>query len=246
MSPLERLQIFIAGRLAATGFFSDVGVYVLRPRTKADGTLESVPDIQTKIEEALSLVTTTEGKFGAAISVQMPEIAAENGDNSGFVVVQTVIRCEENPTLNMSADGTRKSAEELGTAVISALWGWVPGGVSQPIYFAKEAMVPNLDKPARVVYDVVARANMQLEEEERVTRVVIARSSETAPAEITLTCATVGAAIYYTTDGTFPSAQNPAAVEYTEPFTVETSADIFAAAYMDGLAGSNVSAVEIG
>jgi hypothetical protein len=54
--------------------------------------------------------------------------------------------------------------------------------------------------------------------------------------EVTLTCATAGAKIYYTTDGSAPGPTgNPAATEYTEPFTVEAGMTLRAAGFLAGL-----------
>lgn len=59
----------------------------------------------------------------------------------------------------------------------------------------------------------------------------------------TMSCATTGAAIYYTTDGTYPSAQNSTATLYTAPTTI--SGTINAVAYKANCIASNVTQTTI-
>lgn len=56
--------------------------------------------------------------------------------------------------------------------------------------------------------------------------------------EVSMTCSTTGATIYYTTDGTDPSANN--GTEYTESFTVSTTTTVKAIA-IKGAKSSNIS-----
>jgi hypothetical protein len=67
-----------------------------------------------------------------------------------------------------------------------------------------------------------------------------------ATGSITLACGTSGAAIYYTTDGTFPYFGNANATLYGTPFaTPATGTLIRAAAYKTGSVGSNVAELEV-
>ncbi len=61
----------------------------------------------------------------------------------------------------------------------------------------------------------------------------------TADEQITITCATEGASIYYTLDGTTPSATN--GTLYTEPFTISEDCTIKAIAVMEGITDSEVA-----
>ena len=54
---------------------------------------------------------------------------------------------------------------------------------------------------------------------------------------VTLTCATEGATIYYTTDGTLPTEESP---RYSAPITLDGSATIKAIAVKDGIASSSI------
>jgi len=58
---------------------------------------------------------------------------------------------------------------------------------------------------------------------------------------VTISCSTSGAAIYYTTDGTTPSALS---AEYAEPITVAGTCTIKAIAVKDGMADSDIACTE--
>ena len=64
-------------------------------------------------------------------------------------------------------------------------------------------------------------------------------TSETPSVTVSISCGTDGATIYYTTDGTEPSATNGTA--YTESFTVNTTTTVKAVAVKDGESSSVVS-----
>lgn len=57
--------------------------------------------------------------------------------------------------------------------------------------------------------------------------------------QVTLTCSTEGASIYYTTDGSEPSAEN--GILYTAPITVDKTVNIRAVAIKDGMTASSVT-----
>ncbi len=64
----------------------------------------------------------------------------------------------------------------------------------------------------------------------------------TADTEISISCATEGASIYYTVDGTTPSEEN--GTLYTEPFTISEDCTVKAIAVMAGLTDSEVAEAE--
>lgn len=247
MSPLELLQLFIHGRLASESYFGDIGLYVMRPRKKADGTVNTVPQITQKIEEALNGLVPKGAKAGAAVTVYMPVVSVPQADAQGLFTVAVVLRVQENPLVNMGAAGTRKSAESIGLEVIRSLNGWVPHGVANQLYCDREAMVFNEQvsgTSGKWTYDVTVATHLEIEEADRV---MIPRISTVGdgPVTVTITCATADATIYYTLDESFPSAANAEALVYSEPLTLTESATLFTAAYKSGLSGSHVQHAEI-
>jgi hypothetical protein len=57
---------------------------------------------------------------------------------------------------------------------------------------------------------------------------------------VTLACATAGAAIYYTVDGTYPSSKASNGTLYTAPFTAPSGSTVRAAAELSGYQQSQV------
>ena len=60
--------------------------------------------------------------------------------------------------------------------------------------------------------------------------------------ELEITCETVGAQIYYTTDESIPAKTNPNAVLYTEPIEISKTTKLLAVAYADGCYRSSIAA----
>ena len=61
--------------------------------------------------------------------------------------------------------------------------------------------------------------------------------------QVTITCSTVGATIYYTTDGTDPSAEN--GTQYSEPFQLLGNATVKAIAIKEGLLDSQIATASV-
>jgi len=63
-------------------------------------------------------------------------------------------------------------------------------------------------------------------------------STFTTSQQVTLSCATSGATIYYTTDGTFPTTSSS---QFTSPFTINSTTTIKTIAVKSGMANSDIS-----
>ena len=247
MSPLEQLQLFVHGRLANEEYFTDIGLYLMRPRRREDGTMESVPQIIEQIEMSLKGLTPKGGKAGVAVTVFMPVVTVPEADAQGFFAAGVVLRVQEDPLINMGASGTQKSAESIGIEVIRALNGWVPHGISNQLYCDREALVWNEAETAETgkwTYDVTVATNMVVETPIRVAMPRIA-VDESGPVTMAITCSTPDAKVYYTLDESYPGPANAAALLYSESVLVAESAHVFAAAYKAGLSGSHVQSHEI-
>lgn len=228
-SVLEQLQLDVAGYLAADEYFSDVPVFALRPRENADLT-----EIQTRIDAALACSTLKNGRGGAAVTVLMPlvDVAAPNVAGPQLVARLTV-RVQELPALNMSGDGTGKSAENIALVALSLLHQFSNG--FNTLLAAREALTPSLEFEPRITYDVNFEMRVSRGQIERVSPVTISF----AGGQVSLLSNTSGASIYYTLDGSFPG---PDKTLYSAPFAAPASGTLVrTAAYKTGLAGSNVS-----
>ncbi len=116
--------------------------------------------------------------------------------------------------------------------------------MSQVFIAASNAIVPNTDFDGLVGYDVTISTSVALAKPAKVATPAIAAAAAISPAtgsSVTLTCATGSAAIYYTTDGSYPSSANATATLYSAPFNVPTAATLRAAAQLSGSQPSDVA-----
>ncbi len=122
--------------------------------------------------------------------------------------------------------------EPVSTAVTSCK-------VDQTFLIAEDNQVANVAHVIKVTNAQNVRFSkikIYLGEAPAVERPVIAGEEEFAGStEVSITCATSGAKIYYTTDGTTPTDASP---EYTTPFELTETKTVKAIAYVDGQASA--------
>ena len=122
--------------------------------------------------------------------------------------------------------------EPVSTAVTSCK-------VDQTFLIAEDNQVANVAHVIKVTNAQNVRFSkikIYLGEAPAVERPVIAGKEEFAGStEVSITCATSGAKIYYTTDGTTPTDASP---EYTTPFELTETKTVKAIAYVDGQASA--------
>ena len=111
--------------------------------------------------------------------------------------------------------------------------------VDQTFLIAEDKQVANVAHVIKVTSDHnlrVSKIKIYLGEAPAVERPIIAGEEEFAGStEVSITCATSGAKIYYTTDGTEPT---NASAEYTAPFELSATTTVKAIAYADGQASA--------
>lgn len=208
MTTLERQLLDIAARLVADPFFVDIPVHVLRPRAE-----QSAAQIQTRIDQALAGLEKKAGKGGAAVTVLMPVGDTTSPNVPGPQLRFTyVVRVQEIIAVNMGPGGTGKSAEEIAIVVLQLLHQVMLNG-GNCLYAHADTLTPSLDADPKLTYDVRFSCQGGLPKPAKVALPIISVAAGTA----TITCATAGAAIYTTTDGSYPSPLNPAASLYVAP-----------------------------
>lgn len=225
----------------------------LYQRTRADAFLASVNIVKddvgetlAEIEKSLGMVKERAGKIGACIVLLQP-IANTNAAEVAGAILDTefTFRVLEDPTLNKSDDGTKIRALTICRRLVGLHHLYHPAGVMGVFVAKTPAIVPVVDAIAPVAYEVAFTATESgFDPTVKVTTPVIAPVSGAAPQTVTLTCGTAGASIYYTTDGSYPSAVNPNAFLYSAPFVVGAAAVVRAGAFASGKVASDVNAVE--
>lgn len=249
MNASQQLQLDVYGRLSAATYFSDISVYLVRPRSKSEALL-----LQTKIDNALAGLEKKNGKSGVAVRVEMPffEVPGSDRELPGPYGERVVtVRVIENPLINMSDLGTGKSAEDIYDAVLSELHDFAPRPYDI-LYADRRAAEPveELVKEGKVAYDVSVRQKGGTNPPPKAAQPTIAQ----VVSNVTLASTTSGAAIYYTVAGgddpgglasSYPWPENPAAILYSAPFAVTVGDQIRAVAYATGYHASDVLAAEI-
>lgn len=219
---IETIHNDVAGYLAADAYFADVPVLNIAKGVTA-----------SDIEQALGAFNEKSGKAGAAVLVFMPTARAPKPNNAGPALdLQLEVRVFEMPIVNRATGGTGKTAEAIAARVMQLLHHWSPGAgaiVSEPA-----AMQPVMQDDT-VAYSLFFGVPCQLAPLERARPVTFSLGND----ELQLQCATNGASIYYTTDGTMPT---PDATQYTDAIAApESGTTVRAIAFKSGIAASNVT-----
>lgn len=230
---LYLLQKEVRGRLHNDAFFSDIKVMLVR---------EGI-DVE-KVAADIGPHSKRNGKTGACAIVLMPTVKGREGEAPGPLLnvevnVQVIESREFN---NLASVGTGKSAERIGSNVLNILDMYAPSfGSSVMTAAGKLPMRPyETGVDDWVSYLVTLDFPLALGRTAKVARPGVSFNG----GEITLSCVTSGAAIYYTTDGEYPGPECDTATLYTVPFSPGPSS-VLVAAYKADHIPSNPLAFEL-
>lgn len=226
--PILRDQEDILYRLLGDSYFADITVEKQR-----DGV------IAADITKKLSVFNAKGGKVGVYVLVLMPDLAPPSGREGApgpEYIVRPGVQIWESPTINLGSQGTGKSAEAIATRVRQLLHLFDPGARST---YTFASMEPAEAPKGQLSYVVTIARSARDERLPKVATPTITLAGALPAVTVTLACATGGASIYYTTDGTPPSSANAAATPYTAPFVRAAAGEIRAAAELSGYAASN-------
>lgn len=233
------LQEDLVGRIQSDTELA--GIAVLSERTA---------DLEHEIAIGLGIDTGSNGKAGAMIVVQQP-VAGDEMPNVmfGALNLDFSILVLEEPRINQDpVMGTGKAALEIARRVARIIKHYRPGMLGRifrsgsPFIAPAQAMVQDAggNWHAPVAYAVnVSTAEADDVAYTKVSPVSISAAGSVVPQTVTLTTTAVGAEIYYTTDGSYPSAAN--GTLYSAPVSVTGACTLRAAAYLDGSIPSDVS-----
>ena len=213
MDPLEQDQDDFLARLCADAVLGTVPCYAQHKGVTADD-----------IEQAFASSIAKGGKAGACAIVLMPELKPgrdEEAPGPSYTESLTVQVMEE-PDTNRGASGFGLSAEYLATRVRQLFHLWQPAGNAW-----RFASLARLDvEEGKVSYGVTfSRFGSDAEPARTATP-----SSDLVAGHIVLSTTTVGAAIWYTTDGSYPTPTGETSTLYSAPFPA-TACTLRAAAY---------------
>ncbi len=237
---LQQFQLDVGAQVSTLPMVANIPVFIMRPRAAM-----TAVQIQSKIDAALGSLTAKGGKAGLALTVEMPTLRIQRGQQElpgPYLSLRCQVRVQENPLINMGANGTKIAAEDCAIAVSQALHLWTPGGTAGIVRASLDTITPDLSFENLLTYWVNVESEPNIPDLGFTLPAVITVASGSA----TLTCASYEASIYYTLDGTtpFPSTGEIATTAqlYSAPFAAPAAGALLrAAAFSAGNRGSDIT-----
>lgn len=202
-------------------------------------------NLAAELARKQAVITARNGKRGAAIIIlQLEGEDPKKDTHYGPMTYSPAIQIVENVELNNNATtGTGLSARKIARRLRDIFKHLSLVGICTPFTTDDPFLVPvKLDEANLVAYQVNFRTNEADDQNiDKVMQPVITLAGSLPSVTATVTCATAGASIYYTTDGTQPYAGNAGATLYSVPVTVEVASVFRARAFKSGSFPSNVA-----
>lgn len=201
-------------------------------------------DILNDVTASLGTFNERGGKVGACIIVLAPTAKLDPsliGVPGAPLTVGLSFRVLEDPVVNLGATGTLLPATTIVRMLFDLVANFRPYGIGHPFRPIPNCIIPVDDPLAPVAFEV----RFETEEADsvpyrKVTQPAASPSSGASPQTVTLTCATSGASIYYTLDGSHPYAGNANSVLYSGPVSVTSALSLRACAFKAGWIASDV------
>ena len=195
---IKALPWEMAARLQSNCYFHDIPVVVAE-----EG------NIKLTMAQKQGVITARKGKRGIAVIVLQLVLDDEFPNlQFGPITFKPAIQIVENLELNRDANGTGKSARQVGRKIRDVFKGSYFGGLTKVWKAATGYLIPvalsaELGKNTRAY-----QANFECLEDsdEPVSQVSAPTVISQAPApQVALACATAGAQLWFTTDDTYPA-----------------------------------------
>jgi hypothetical protein len=219
---LDRLQADVTAILKAVPDLADAAIFS-----------DNEGDIESEVVKKLGPLNAGEGgKRGLCGIVLAPETEEAEPNTPGPQMNARIdIQFIENVTVNRGSAGTGVRAATAAATALNALQLHVLGWTA--LYCPPKPVTPvKIEKAGHISRLVTLIARASLPGNSKCSAVV----PQAAGGELSLTCATAGAAIWYTVDGSYPAPSNAAATLYTEPvINLDGGTLVRAAAYKEGL-----------
>ena len=232
----QQLQDDVWGVLTNDAGFTFVPVYRVRTPLERDAEGEAVVGrsnmIEEQIEQALGGMAFKGGKCGIVAIVMLPDVQAVSADSRGPARQFTImVRIIEDRLFNESETGTGITSARLALHTVQLLQQrnllGLHGVSVDPTKMLEEINLPD-DRKAWEVRVKVSLSPIPLG---RVARPLITKDGN----DITITCSTPDAVIYYTTDGSWPGPANAASVVYENFINATTLTTLRVVAYAPDL-----------
>lgn len=243
---LQQIQDDVWAVLNNDEGFIFVPVYRARTPLEKDEAGEPVVGrsamIEEQIEQTLGGMAFKGGKCGIVAIVMLPDVQAVSAQSQGPALEFTVIvRIIEDRLFNESETGTGISSGRLALHTVQllnqrSLLG-LHGLAVDPAKMLEEISLPE----DRKAHEVRLKVSLSPQFLPRVAKPAVTQAEN----DITLTCSTPDAVIYYTTDGSFPGPVNDSSIIFENYIDATTVQRLRVVAYAAGMQCSNDVSVTI-
>jgi hypothetical protein len=176
-------------------------------------TSDDPKDIDTEIQNKLN-------QIGLGILVLQPALHVTKPVKRGpyFDKIYVVVKIYENPTVNRDRENYVTSGQ-VGGIVCGILHGFFPPSVNESYYVVESIPVVDADYN---VWQVTLATAAGIAYARPAIAPLVATPSAPGGGNVVLSCATPGAAIFYTLDGTYPSPSNPSSHLFVQAQSITT------------------------
>jgi hypothetical protein len=233
---LEQMRREWQAHLEAIPFFAANGIVIL---------VEDKLNLVESVKTILSVSAGANGRVGACVILETPAASPMSTTEFGPVMEKVTMsaRVITHPEMNQGARGTNQSTSLIAEQVFAATIGFKPLTSTSPFMAAPNGYAPDRTEGLPVI-DCLFQTSARLDTAiEPVSTPLISRNDQTG--QISIICATSGAAIFYTLDGKKPVPRAGALGNfYTVPFTPAAGTLIRARAYLTGYFSSEAAQLQ--
>jgi hypothetical protein len=213
--------------LEAEPYFDDINIF-----------LQDDKDIEQEIERALGPMKGKGGKSGACVMIVTAKAGPRVDSEFGPVWdLSHALRILESPVVNRGTSGSGKTHAAIAERIATTLHGITLTSAAAPLMIEPPGITP-ADDPRFPGSDIAFATSGQLAA--TLPQCATPAIAEDA-GELTLTCDTAGAALFYTTNGKNPSPRN--GTLYTAPFTPDPLLTVKVRAWLAGYLASEIATV---
>jgi hypothetical protein len=231
---LAQIQTDLKARLEADAYFADIPVII-----------ESEQDFLAQLTKLTANMIAKAGKRGTAVVIGPTTVDVPSPEVPGpdWAPMKMFVTAYETPLLNKDPTaGTGKAAFEIARKIATVLHDYRAEGLFDNALCETAAIRPAAPLHGdQIAYSVGLRIPDKDTAADKVYVPIISPASGAAPQTLSITCATAGATIRYTLDGSYPAAGNATAVVYAAPIAVTSAATVRAVAAKSGMTDSNSS-----
>ena len=234
---LEAMRREWQEHLEAIPFFADNGIAVL---------VEDELNLAETAKTALTALSGRDGRAGAVVILETPAATPMSTTEFGPVMqgVRMNARVITHPEINQGPSGTNQSTCRIAEMVIGETIGFKPLTATSPFMAAANGYAPDREQALPTIDCLfTTSARLDVAPEAAATPRI---SQDAGSGEVTLSCATTGAAIFYTVNGNKPICRaGSSGTLYTGPWTPLRGTRIRARAYLAGYYASAVAELTV-